>query len=152
MGAACLPICRALGLQNGPDFKLPKRIRNMPSITGEAWLKCEQCGGVYCAQRFRRDLVVCPHCGQYSSLPATERVGTLLDPGSAQSIGTHIPPDDPLGFVDSRGYPDRLAAARAATHAGALFLFDIFRYCERRIRILLIELQASHAPGFRQAS
>ncbi len=46
---------------------------------------------------------------------AAEAIALLADPGSFEAFGDQLWPIDPLGFVDSRAYRDRLAAAGAAS-------------------------------------
>jgi acetyl-CoA carboxylase carboxyl transferase subunit beta len=67
--------------------------------------------------RKRRDRAagVCPECGHHAPLTAPQRVAALLDPGSVDPIDVTVPDADPLGFVDSRPYPERLRDARRRT-------------------------------------
>ncbi|MFB7664412.1 acetyl-CoA carboxylase carboxyl transferase subunit alpha [Kitasatospora sp. NPDC056138] len=79
------------------------------------WVRCGRCAGLIYGRRFRRTLRVCPDCGWHAQLTARQRLDQLLDPGSAEPL-RHVPAlHDPLGFVDSRPYPERLSAARADT-------------------------------------
>jgi acetyl-CoA carboxylase carboxyl transferase subunit beta len=51
-------------------------------------------------------------------MPATsaaETLAVLADPGSFEAFPDRARSTDPLGFADTTAYPDRLAAARAAT-------------------------------------
>ncbi|AEH10220.1 MULTISPECIES: acetyl-CoA carboxylase, carboxyltransferase subunit beta [Protofrankia] len=80
-----------------------------------SWLVCGGCRSIIYAKRFVRSLRVCPECGWHAPLTAVERLTTLLDPGSVALVDTVVADSDPLGFVDSRPYVDRLRDARAAT-------------------------------------
>jgi len=60
-------------------------------------------------------LRVCPSCGHHFRVAAPARLEQLLDPGSFREVDAGLVSRDPLGFVDSKPYPDRLAAARTAT-------------------------------------
>ncbi|MYS80883.1 acetyl-CoA carboxylase carboxyl transferase subunit [Embleya scabrispora] len=79
------------------------------------WVKCGRCAELVYGKRFTRDLQVCPDCGDHARLTARQRLDQLLDPGSETPLTAGPTPHDPLGFVDSRPYPERLAEARAAT-------------------------------------
>ena len=79
------------------------------------WVRCEGCDGLLYAKRFIRMLKVCPECARHGRLTAPERLDQLLDPGSAEPIRCGRTVHDPLGFVDSRPYPERLREARADT-------------------------------------
>ncbi|MDT3397993.1 acetyl-CoA carboxylase carboxyltransferase subunit alpha/beta [Streptomyces sp. B1866] len=78
-------------------------------------MRCGGCAALVYGKRFLRGLGVCPDCGWHSPLTARQRLEQLLDPGSAVPVEAPEPPPDPLGFADTRPYPDRLAEARAAT-------------------------------------
>ncbi|MEX5634288.1 acetyl-CoA carboxylase carboxyl transferase subunit alpha [Parafrankia sp. FMc2] len=80
-----------------------------------AWLVCDGCRRMIYGRRFARGGHVCPECGWHARLTAAQRVGLLLDEGSAEIVATPVTAADPLGFVDTRPYADRLRAARAST-------------------------------------
>jgi acetyl-CoA carboxylase carboxyl transferase subunit beta len=63
----------------------------------------------------RQNHGVCPRCGHHHPLPARERLDLLVDPGSFEPAPGRLQPRDPLGFVDSKGYADRLRAAQDKT-------------------------------------
>ncbi|MEV7213535.1 acetyl-CoA carboxylase carboxyl transferase subunit alpha [Kitasatospora cineracea] len=79
------------------------------------WVRCAGCGALVYGKRWTRTLHVCPDCGHHGRLTAPERLDQLLDPGTAESIGPVPALHDPLGFVDSRPYAERLERARADT-------------------------------------
>ncbi|SNS68474.1 acetyl-CoA carboxylase carboxyltransferase subunit alpha [Actinomadura meyerae] len=86
------------------------------SGTGQAdWSVCRRCRTLSHARQVARRLGVCPECGRHAPLNAADRVGQLLDPGSAEPFGPPAGTADPLGFHDTRPYLDRLREARAAT-------------------------------------
>ncbi|MEW2380513.1 acetyl-CoA carboxylase carboxyltransferase subunit alpha [Micromonospora sp. NPDC047707] len=95
-------------------------VSTLPSSAPE-WVSCGTCRGLTYGPRFDRDLRVCPGCGHHSRLTAGQRIEQLLDPGSVRPLEPPAVREDPLGFVDSHPYPDRLHAARRATgHAEAV--------------------------------
>ncbi|GAB5603696.1 acetyl-CoA carboxylase, carboxyltransferase subunit beta [Thermus sp. FJN-A] len=80
----------------------------------ELWTKCEACGAQLYKKEFRENLYVCPKCGHHHRLPAGERVAMLADPGTFQET-TRLRPLDPLGFVDTKPYAERLLAYQKET-------------------------------------
>ncbi len=72
------------------------------------WLKCEACS----AQIYRKDLVanayVCPECGHHYRMPVEARIELLSDPGTFEPWSGAIQAEDPLGFVDTQSYPERI--------------------------------------------
>jgi len=79
------------------------------------WVRCEGCAALVYGRRWTRTLRVCPECGHHGRLTAPQRLAQLLDPGTARPLEAVATVHDPLGFVDSRPYQDRLDQARADT-------------------------------------
>ncbi|MFF4775726.1 acetyl-CoA carboxylase carboxyl transferase subunit alpha [Microtetraspora fusca] len=88
--------------------------RRQPMSDGR-WIQCQGCRGMIHHRRFARDLGVCSECGHHHPVTAEDRVEQLLDPGSAVPVESAAVLADPLSFVDSVPYPDRLAGARERT-------------------------------------
>ncbi|MFA1548278.1 acetyl-CoA carboxylase carboxyltransferase subunit alpha [Actinomadura chokoriensis] len=82
------------------------------------WYGCPACRELTYGKRFDRSLRVCPGCGAHTRLTARRRIAQLLDEGSAAVLDDVTVAEDPLGFVDSRPYPERMAQARAETGEG----------------------------------
>ncbi|RKE23211.1 acetyl-CoA carboxylase, carboxyltransferase subunit beta [Streptomyces sp. TLI_171] len=79
------------------------------------WVRCAGCAALVYGRRWTRALHVCPDCGHHGRLSAAQRLDQLLDPGTAEEIDAVPALHDPLDFVDSRPYQDRLDQARADT-------------------------------------
>ncbi|MBM3777107.1 MAG: acetyl-CoA carboxylase carboxyltransferase subunit beta [Acidimicrobiia bacterium] len=79
------------------------------------WVKCPGCSRVLYKKDLGGTLNVCPRCAHHFRIPATERLGTLLDHGRWTEHFAGLASTDPLQFVDTKPYRDRLAAARQAT-------------------------------------
>ncbi len=80
-----------------------------------AWLVCGRCSAMLYGKRYARAGRVCPECGWHGPLTAAERVDQLLDPESVRPLEVDASDSDPLEFVDSKPYRDRLRDARAKT-------------------------------------
>jgi acetyl-CoA carboxylase carboxyl transferase subunit beta len=76
---------------------------------------CDGCRAVIYDKRLIRNNGVCPQCGRHGPLTAAQRLALLADPDSLELLQFDVHPDDPLGFVDRKPYPCRLADAQAAT-------------------------------------
>jgi acetyl-CoA carboxylase carboxyl transferase subunit beta len=88
-----------------------KKARGAPEAAkkGEGvWQKCDGCSEVVYTQDWDRNWNVCPLCGHHDALPVRRRLEMVLDPGSFEELDTELAPQDPLGFVDSKRYRDRL--------------------------------------------
>jgi DNA-binding CsgD family transcriptional regulator len=81
--------------------------------TEAGWAVCAGCRALIYGKRFDRNLGVCPECGHHRPLAAHERIGQLFDAGSVEQLDIAATPHDRLGFVDTKPYRQRLAAAQA---------------------------------------
>jgi acetyl-CoA carboxylase carboxyl transferase subunit beta len=91
------------------------RIRVDREADDSLWMKCKACGELVFKRRVRENNNVCPNCGEYFFLTAEERIESLVDPGTFEDLTESIVTDDPLAFVDSQPYSDRLREAQAKT-------------------------------------
>ena len=97
-------------------IKLPFRPRR-DGFPPDLWTQCPSCGEMLYNKQLERSHRVCGKCGHHFRLRIAERLETLVDEGSFVEHDGGLESVDPLGFVDSKAYPDRLAAARASTGA-----------------------------------
>jgi acyl-CoA carboxylase subunit beta len=66
-------------------------------------------------KRLERNLRVCPECSHHLVLSARNRLALLLDTDSFDEHDADLSPSDPLGFVDTKPYPVRLAESSQRT-------------------------------------
>ena len=84
------------------------------------WIKCPSCSEMLFTKEYEENLSVCPRCEHHGRIGADARLAQLLDPGFILLPSPKVA-EDPLKFKDSKKYPDRLKAARAANpHPDAL--------------------------------
>ena len=95
-------------------IKLPfrPRARQYPP---DLWTRCPSCGEMLYNKQLEKNLRVCAKCGHHFRLRADARLALLVDPGSFTERDAGLESVDPLGFVDQKPYPDRIAGAKAAT-------------------------------------
>jgi acetyl-CoA carboxylase carboxyl transferase subunit beta len=84
------------------------------------WVKCKNCDEMLFAKEFEANLSVCPRCDHHGRIGTDARLSSLLDAGYTV-LPTPKVKEDPLKFRDTKKYPDRMKAARAANpHPDAL--------------------------------
>ena len=93
-----------------PSFR-PRRDAYPPDL----WTKCPSCGEMLFNKQLDKVARVCPNCGHHFRLSAEARLALLVDGGSFAERDAGLQSEDPLGFVDQKTYPDRIAAAQLAT-------------------------------------
>src|SRR5579871_1537332 len=82
-----------------------------------SWIKCSHCDVLLYHKRLARNLNVCPECGYHGPLDVGWRIRLLLDADSFRERDAMLSSADPLGFVDTKPYPARLAENQARTGA-----------------------------------
>jgi acetyl-CoA carboxylase carboxyl transferase subunit beta len=86
-----------------------------------------------------KSLRVCPKCAHHFRLSATDRLGQLLDPGSWEERDAGLQSVDPLGFVDQKPYPERVAAAAIATGLADAAVWGTGRIDDRPVAICVMD-------------
>jgi acetyl-CoA carboxylase carboxyl transferase subunit beta len=79
------------------------------------WVKCDSCKQIVYRAEVDRAGRACPQCRYPFRISARERIALLADEGSFEERDTGLRSVDPLGFKDTKKYPDRVKAARAKT-------------------------------------
>ncbi|HEX5828308.1 MAG TPA: acetyl-CoA carboxylase, carboxyltransferase subunit beta [Candidatus Limnocylindrales bacterium] len=91
------------------------RARREAPTAERMWTRCPSCEEQLFNKQLEKAMQVCPSCGHHFRLPATTRLAQLLDEGTWSERDAGLVSEDPLGFVDQKAYPDRVAAAQVAT-------------------------------------
>jgi acetyl-CoA carboxylase carboxyl transferase subunit beta len=99
-----------------PEEKLPKIENGERRVRTEGlWQKCGGCRQIIWKKDLEANWSVCPMCGAHSRIDAAARLRLLFDGGEYQEFDAALSSSDPLGFVDSKPYRDRLTAMQKAT-------------------------------------
>ena len=75
------------------------------------WSKCSACEAVLYYTDLNKNLNVCPRCDWHNRISARNRLNLLLDAEGRKEIGEEVVATDPLKFIDSKRYVDRLSQA-----------------------------------------
>ena len=78
------------------------------------WLKCDGCRQIVWRKALEDNTQVCPKCGFHFKIDAAARLRTLFD-GPWEVFDSGLISTNPLEFVDSKPYSERLAGMRQAT-------------------------------------
>ena len=81
----------------------------------DLWIKCPTCKAITFRKEVERTLNVCPKCGHHFRLTVEQRLAVTVDRGSWRELFADLAATDPLTFVDSKSYPERLSQARRAS-------------------------------------
>jgi len=91
---------------NKPQY--PTSIAKKKDIPKGVWVKCPLSGEIVFNKDLEANQMVVPKSGYHFRIRARDRLKYLLDPESFKEFGEHVRAADPLKFVDSQPYPERL--------------------------------------------
>lgn len=105
------------------------------------FVKCqnENCGATIYRKDLKTNLNVCPTCNYHFRLTARERLQMLFDDSQYEERDVNVAPVDPLKFVDSVPYTERLAKSQKATGLRDAIIVGLGKLGGRRIVIAAME-------------
>ncbi len=99
-------------------FKREKKAIEQPTPPDERrvrteglWIKCDKCRAIVWKKDLESNWQVCPKCQFHFKLDSMKRLELLLD-GAWTEHDAHLASTDPLKFVDTRPYSERLREAQ----------------------------------------
>ena len=119
--------------------KLPQFRSRREAGPEKLWTRCPSCSEQLFNKQLERSAHVCPSCGHHFRLPAMARLGMLLDEHTFEERDAGLSSVDPLGFVDQKPYPDRLAAAQVATGLRDAAVWGFGKLEGQRVAILAMD-------------
>ena len=87
------------------------------------WTKCAQCGEIIHKTELQKNFYVCGKCNAHFRIGSKEYIEILLDPDSFKEHDRRMRSSDPLKFVDTKRYRDRIPEAIKKTG-----LYDAVRW------------------------
>lgn len=105
---------------DGSGRRPPAARRGAPGVDDAAndpamFVRCPACKERSYRKDVERRLNVCASCGHHFRLTVEQRLLITVDRGSFVETNASLGASDPLGWVDQKPYPERIAAARAET-------------------------------------
>jgi acetyl-CoA carboxylase carboxyl transferase subunit beta len=94
------------------DKNLPVTYDKLAWVYQEAKMAvCKNCSKEIPDDEFKLNFRVCPHCDHHHRMPATEWASLLYDEEKWEEVDCPLYATDPLKFVDSKPYTERLKEA-----------------------------------------
>jgi acetyl-CoA carboxylase carboxyl transferase subunit beta len=92
-----------------PKLSTIKSAKSKKSVNTEGlWTKCPLSGEIVFNKDLERNLMVVPSSGYHFPIGSRERITSLVDEGTFEEFDAQVKSGDPLKFVDSAAYPDRI--------------------------------------------
>lgn len=79
------------------------------------FVKCPECENPLYKRELKESLQVCTHCDYHFRLPARERLDSLFDRGEYEKLDEEVTSADPLGFIDTKPYKNRIEQAKESS-------------------------------------
>lgn len=92
----------------------PRAKQTLSAVETEPSTKCPNCHAVSTNTVLNFNSYVCPHCEEHMSMNARKRLEWFFDHIESE-IGQQFTAGNPLNFVDSKPYPDRMKEAQEKT-------------------------------------
>jgi acetyl-CoA carboxylase carboxyl transferase subunit beta len=91
-------------------------------VADGSWVKCRECGEMMHVKQLKDSFFTCGSCETPFRISAIEYINMILDKDSFKEADRKMRSKDPLGFVDTKSYADRINATISKTE-----LFDAIR-------------------------
>lgn len=79
------------------------------------FVKCPECDNALYKRELKESLQVCTHCAYHFRFGARLRLDVLFDEGDYERLDEDVTSADPLEFVDTKPYKDRIVQAKASS-------------------------------------
>jgi acetyl-CoA carboxylase carboxyl transferase subunit beta len=79
------------------------------------WVRCSNCKTLYTSEDLQRNNYVCDRCSHHERIGAAEYFELIFDDAKYKELDEKLSSGDPLGFVDTKKYTDRVTATQKAT-------------------------------------
>ncbi len=79
------------------------------------FIKCPECDNALYRRELKESHHVCENCDYHFRLGGRERLDELFDDGKYEKLDENITSCDPLGFVDTKPYIQRIEAAKKSS-------------------------------------
>ncbi|MCJ7712315.1 MAG: acetyl-CoA carboxylase carboxyl transferase subunit beta, partial [Chloroflexi bacterium] len=120
-------------------MKFPSFRTQREAFPEKLWTRCPSCEEQLFNKQLEKSMNVCLSCGHHFRLSAPVRLGQLLDEDTFDERDAGLISQDPLGFVDQKAYPDRLAAAQLATGLRDAAVWGFAQIEGMRVAILVMD-------------
>ena len=89
--------------------------RKKEEVNSPLWLKCEKCKSLLFKGELEKNMWVCPKCSYHFKISVKERLYHLFDNHEYELLDENLVSVDPLNFVDTKPYKQRLEEAKKKT-------------------------------------
>jgi acetyl-CoA carboxylase carboxyl transferase subunit beta len=103
------------------------------------WLKCTRCNELIHTNELEQNSNCCPKCDYHYRLSADERIKSLVDEGSFQELFTNLQAADPLQFIDTESYKQRIINAKEKSGRNEAVIVGIGEIHQAKVAIAVLD-------------
>ncbi|MGW8323713.1 MAG: acetyl-CoA carboxylase, carboxyltransferase subunit beta [Thermodesulfobacteriota bacterium] len=118
-------------------FKEDKVVEKKVKIPEGTWIKCDACAEIIYRKEVERNYMVCPKCTYHFRISARERISLLFD--EFEETHGELAPADPLQFVDTMPYGERVRKQQAKTGLKEALICGNGRMGDRRVKAAVLD-------------
>jgi acetyl-CoA carboxylase carboxyl transferase subunit beta len=97
-----------------PGIQVPDEQQSVKATSTEPTVECPECHALVTRTAMSFNAYVCPQCDEHLRMKARDRLNWFFDQVQTE-LGQEFKAKDPLNFVDSKAYPERMAEAQKKT-------------------------------------
>ncbi len=97
-----------------PGIDVPDEQTALKATFTEPTIECPECHALVTRTAMSFNAYVCPQCDEHLKMKARDRLNWFFDQVQTE-MGQEFKAKDPLKFVDSKAYPDRMTEAQKKT-------------------------------------
>ena len=97
-----------------PGIQVPDEQTSLKATFTEPTIECPECHALVTRTAMSFNAYVCPQCDEHLRMKARDRLTWFFDQVNSE-LGQEFSAKDPLKFVDSRPYPERMREAQDKT-------------------------------------
>jgi len=79
------------------------------------WYQCPSCKKITATREHKLNAYTCPHCNYHEKVGSDVYFELLFDQNKFTELDPDLTSGDPLNFVDTKAYPDRIRATQTKT-------------------------------------
>lgn len=105
------------------------------------WTKCVLCDAQIPKKELEENDMVCPLCDYHFRINARTRISLLFDEKSFKEMYSAVKPSDPLEFIDTEPYSERIQKAKDKTGLDEAVITGIGKINDNKVAIAVMDFE-----------
>ncbi len=105
------------------------------------WVKCDNCGEIIHVKTVEINAWVCPKCDHHFRIGSKEYIQILIDKNTFKELDKKMRSADPLEFVDTKKYKDRIEATIKKTGLNDAVVTGVGKINGKKVGIAIMDFK-----------